>query len=144
MPTLILHGDDDQIVPIAASALLSAKIVKNATLKVYPGLAARHVHDPQRSGQRRAARVPQGVGAAANMSSLCGSVRYNLLLIARIIYSGSLRTGVDNEVINKIGTILWRGHEFTGLVHYRSIPGLRAGNRSRGTCARRLGRRGCA
>jgi non-heme chloroperoxidase len=37
IPTLILHGDDDQIVPIAASGLLSAKIVKNATLKVYPG-----------------------------------------------------------------------------------------------------------
>ena len=34
---LILHGDDDQIVPIADSALLSAKIVKNATLKVYKG-----------------------------------------------------------------------------------------------------------
>jgi non-heme chloroperoxidase len=37
VPTLILHGDDDQIVPIADSALLSAKIVKNATLKVYQG-----------------------------------------------------------------------------------------------------------
>jgi non-heme chloroperoxidase len=37
VPTLILHGDDDQIVPIGASAMLSAKIVKNATLKVYPG-----------------------------------------------------------------------------------------------------------
>jgi non-heme chloroperoxidase len=37
VPTLILHGDDDQIVPIGASALLSSKIVKNATLKVYPG-----------------------------------------------------------------------------------------------------------
>ncbi len=37
VPTLILHGDDDQIVPIADSALLSSKIVKNATLKVYPG-----------------------------------------------------------------------------------------------------------
>ena len=36
-PTLILHGDDDQIVPIAASALLSSKIVKNAQLKVYKG-----------------------------------------------------------------------------------------------------------
>jgi non-heme chloroperoxidase len=35
VPTLILHGDDDQIVPIADSALLSAKIIKNATLKVY-------------------------------------------------------------------------------------------------------------
>ena len=37
VPTLILHGDDDQIVPIADSALLSAKIVKNATLKVIKG-----------------------------------------------------------------------------------------------------------
>ena len=35
--TLVLHGDDDQIVPIAASALLSSKLVKGATLKVYPG-----------------------------------------------------------------------------------------------------------
>jgi len=37
VPTLILHGDDDQIVPIADSALLSSKIIKNATLKVYKG-----------------------------------------------------------------------------------------------------------
>ncbi len=37
VPTLILHGDDDQIVPIDDSARLSAKLVKNATLKVYPG-----------------------------------------------------------------------------------------------------------
>ena len=37
VPTLILHGDDDQIVPIANSALLSARLVKRATLKVYQG-----------------------------------------------------------------------------------------------------------
>jgi len=37
VPTLILHGDDDQIVPIDDSARLSVKIIKNATLKVYPG-----------------------------------------------------------------------------------------------------------
>jgi non-heme chloroperoxidase len=37
VPTLVLHGDDDQIVPIADSALLSAKIVKGATLKIYKG-----------------------------------------------------------------------------------------------------------
>jgi non-heme chloroperoxidase len=37
VPTLILHGDDDQIVPIADSALLSAKLVKGAVLKVYKG-----------------------------------------------------------------------------------------------------------
>jgi len=36
VPTLILHGDDDQIVPIKASALLSSKIVKGSTLKVIP------------------------------------------------------------------------------------------------------------
>ena len=35
--TLILHGDDDQIVPIADSALLSSKIIMNSTLKVYKG-----------------------------------------------------------------------------------------------------------
>lgn len=37
VPTLVLHGDDDQIVPIGASAMLSSKLVKNATLKVYKG-----------------------------------------------------------------------------------------------------------
>ena len=37
VPTLILHGDDDQIVPIGAAALQSSKLVKGATLKVYPG-----------------------------------------------------------------------------------------------------------
>jgi len=39
VPTLIMHGDDDQIVPIGASAMLSAKLVKSSTLKVYPGFA---------------------------------------------------------------------------------------------------------
>jgi non-heme chloroperoxidase len=33
-----MHGDDDQVVPIGITALKSAKLVKNATLKVYPGL----------------------------------------------------------------------------------------------------------
>jgi non-heme chloroperoxidase len=46
VPTLIIHGDDDQIVPIADTALLSAKLVKGATLKVYPaaphGLCSTH------------------------------------------------------------------------------------------------------
>jgi non-heme chloroperoxidase len=37
VPTLILHGDDDQIVPINDSALLSVALVKGATLKVIPG-----------------------------------------------------------------------------------------------------------
>jgi non-heme chloroperoxidase len=37
VPTLIMHGDDDQIVPIEASALLTSKIINGAKLKVYPG-----------------------------------------------------------------------------------------------------------
>jgi non-heme chloroperoxidase len=37
VPTLIMHGDDDQVVPIADSALLSVKLVRNAVLKIYPG-----------------------------------------------------------------------------------------------------------
>ena len=38
VPTLILHSDDDQIVPIAAAGPLAAKLVKGATLKIYHGL----------------------------------------------------------------------------------------------------------
>ena len=37
VPTLIMHGDDDQIVPIANLAVRSAKLVKRAELKVFPG-----------------------------------------------------------------------------------------------------------
>jgi non-heme chloroperoxidase len=37
IPTLIVHGDDDQMVPIGPAALTAAKLVKNATLKIYPG-----------------------------------------------------------------------------------------------------------
>jgi hypothetical protein len=42
VPTLILHGDDDQIVPIAASAMVSATLVKGSTLKVFD-IAARDI-----------------------------------------------------------------------------------------------------
>ena len=38
VPTLVLHGDDDQIVPVADAAPLSARLLKNSTLKIYPGL----------------------------------------------------------------------------------------------------------
>ena len=48
IPALIIHGDDDQIVPIADSALLSSKLVEGAILKVYPGaphgLTSTHKH----------------------------------------------------------------------------------------------------
>jgi non-heme chloroperoxidase len=53
VPTLILHGDDDQIVPIGAAAMLSSKIVKGAKLKVIGRGAARNVLDakgPNQSG----------------------------------------------------------------------------------------------
>ena len=39
VPTHVMHGDDDQVVPIANSALLSVKLLKNGTLKVYQGLS---------------------------------------------------------------------------------------------------------
>ena len=38
VPTLVMHGDDDQVVPIGISSEMTAKIIRNATLKVYPGL----------------------------------------------------------------------------------------------------------
>ena len=37
VPTLVIHGDDDQIVPVADSALMSSKLIRGAVLKVYPG-----------------------------------------------------------------------------------------------------------
>jgi dipeptidyl aminopeptidase/acylaminoacyl peptidase len=50
-----MHGDDDQIVPIGDSAMLSAKLIKGAILKVYPGL--RHVFNSQGHNQRGPRRV---------------------------------------------------------------------------------------
>ena len=38
VPTLVMHGDDDQVVPIGASAMRSSQLVRNAQLKVYKGL----------------------------------------------------------------------------------------------------------
>jgi len=37
VPTLIIHGDDDQIVPIGAAAMLSSKLIRNARLEIYKG-----------------------------------------------------------------------------------------------------------
>jgi non-heme chloroperoxidase len=37
VPTLVMHGDDDQIVPYTDAALLSAKLIRRAALKIYPG-----------------------------------------------------------------------------------------------------------
>jgi len=49
VPTLVVHGEDDQLVPIAATALLSSKIVPGAKLLVYPGAphVLTHTHKDQ-------------------------------------------------------------------------------------------------
>ena len=65
-PTLVIHGDDDQIVPIAASAEKTAKIVPGAQLKVYKGGEPRPGAGRSRYLQRRRADVHQGVGTASH------------------------------------------------------------------------------
>ena len=59
VPVLVMHGDDDQIVPYAAAGPLSAKLLKNGTLENLQGLSARHADHPGRHDQRRPARVHQ-------------------------------------------------------------------------------------
>ena len=55
VPTLIVHGDDDQIVPIGAAGLLSSKLVPNATLKIYKGAphGLTHTHKDQLNADLR-------------------------------------------------------------------------------------------
>jgi non-heme chloroperoxidase len=66
VPTLILHGDDDQIVPIVASALLSSKIVKGSTLKIYAGAPHGMCQTQKdRVNAELLAFIGQGKGAAA-------------------------------------------------------------------------------
>jgi non-heme chloroperoxidase len=76
VPTLVMHGEDDQIVPIAISALVSVKLLKNGVLKVYPkfphGMCTTHadVVNPDllafvRTGEVRGAAEPTGEARAA-------------------------------------------------------------------------------
>jgi non-heme chloroperoxidase len=67
VPTLILHGDDDQIVPIAAAGLMSAKIVKNAVLKVYPGFPQWDAHNQPGPDPCRPVGVPCRMPASRRM-----------------------------------------------------------------------------
>ena len=69
VPTLILHGDDDQIVPIGASATLSSKLIKNCAAKGLQGCTAWHVLDPKGRNQRGLARLPQGVAQVSTNDS---------------------------------------------------------------------------
>ena len=71
VPTLIMHGDDDQIVPIGASAMLSSKLVKGVDAEGLSGPVARHVHDQQGSDQRRSAGVHQGIDLDARSTRRC-------------------------------------------------------------------------
>ena len=58
VPVLVMHSEDDQIVPYVAAGPLSAKLLKNGTLKTYK-VFARHDHDPGRHHQRRSAGIHQ-------------------------------------------------------------------------------------
>jgi non-heme chloroperoxidase len=44
VPTLVMHGDDDQIVPYKDAGLVSAKLLKNSTLKIYHGMLTTHAN----------------------------------------------------------------------------------------------------
>ena len=68
VPTLILHGDDDQIVPIGAAALLSSKLVKGSDAEGLSRRAARHVLDPEGRDQRGLARVLQAQRASGSVT----------------------------------------------------------------------------
>ena len=67
IPVLVMHGDDDQIVPIGAAGLMSAKIIKKATLKVYPGFP--HGMPTTNADQINADLLTFFKGAAAGASS---------------------------------------------------------------------------
>jgi pimeloyl-ACP methyl ester carboxylesterase len=62
VPTLVIHGDDDQIVPIGAGGQASATIVKNATLKVYPKAPHGSGGHAQGAAQYGPARLPDNLG----------------------------------------------------------------------------------
>ena len=59
VPVLVMHSEDDQIVPYVAAGPLSAKLLKHGTLKSYKDLSARHADHPCRHDQRGSSRVHQ-------------------------------------------------------------------------------------
>jgi homoserine acetyltransferase len=61
VPVLVMHSEDDQIVPYVAAGPLSAKLFKNGNPDNVQGLAARHAHDARRKDQCGPAGVPQGM-----------------------------------------------------------------------------------
>ena len=65
IPTLVLHGEDDQIVPVKDSARKSAKLIKGAKEHLLSRRTARRHGHASGPGQRRPARLPQGVTPGA-------------------------------------------------------------------------------
>ncbi|WP_205837869.1 alpha/beta fold hydrolase, partial [Lactobacillus crispatus] len=70
VPVLVMHGDDDQIVPYADSGPLSAKLLKNGTLEDLQGLSAWHADDGSGDHQRGSAGVHHGVRPAQTPSQV--------------------------------------------------------------------------
>ena len=78
VPVLVMHGDDDQIVPYADSGPLSAQLVQDGTLKTYEGFPARHADHPGRDDQRRPSGIPAVLSGPA-LADVALMKRHNLL-----------------------------------------------------------------
>ena len=94
VPTLIIQGDDDQIVPFADAGLLQSKLDQGRDPEGLQGRPARPVHDAQGSGQRGAAGVSQAVRAVGRVTVRCpafreGDERWAVLLADREREEGS-------------------------------------------------------
>ncbi len=76
IPTLILHGDDDQIVPVQAARASVRKACEGREAEGLPRRAARHVHDAQKRGQRRYSGVHSGLARAAPREDVRGPLSY--------------------------------------------------------------------
>jgi len=63
VPVLVMHSEDDHIVPYVAAGPLSARLLKNGTLKTYQEFPARHAHHGSGHDQRRSAGFHQGMNA---------------------------------------------------------------------------------
>ena len=95
VPTLIIHGDADQIVPISDSAELSSKIVKNATLKVIPGaphgLCTTHADQINASVARLSQGIVSTLCAALGRSAMCSGSKKQIESLASTSSRGCVR-----------------------------------------------------
>jgi dienelactone hydrolase len=70
VPVLVMHSEDDQIVPYVAAGPLSAKLLKKRNPDNLQGLSARHAHDARGEDQCRPVGVPQGLRISASPGTL--------------------------------------------------------------------------